>query len=68
MKMNWMKKTGRTLLAAALLAGLASFAMPTADAAKNIKDLSTPEEITAELQKEGGAVYPIGALNTGYAK
>lgn len=68
MKMNWMKKTGRTLLAAALLAGMASFAMPTADAAKNIKDLSTPEEITAELQKEGGAVYPIGEPNTGYAK
>ena len=68
MKMNWMKKTGRTLLAAALLAGMTSFAMPTADAAKNIKDLSTPEEITAELQKEGGAVYPIGEPNTGYAK
>ena len=51
MKMNWLKKTGRTLLAAALLAGMAALAMPTADAAKNIKDLSTSEEITAELQK-----------------
>jgi len=66
--MKFFNKITRAFVIAALLAGTTVFAMPTVDAAKNIKDLSTPEEITDELQKEGGAVYPIGKPNTGYAK
>ena len=41
MKMNWMKKTGRTLLAAALFAGMAALAMPTGKtASKRSRDMA----------------------------
>ena len=66
--MKLMNKLGRMLMVTAVLAGVTAGGLSSVEAAKNIKDLSTPEEITAELQKEGGTVYPIGMPNTGYAK
>ena len=66
--MKLLNKLGRMLMVTAVLAGVTAGGLSSVEAAKNIKDLSTPEEITAELQKEGGAVYPIGMPNTGYAK
>ena len=57
------KKTLCALLAAVCITG----SMAITDA-KSGKDATTEAEIVAELQKVGGAIYPIGKPNTGYAK
>ncbi|MDL2060205.1 cupin domain-containing protein [Mesosutterella sp. AGMB02718] len=62
-----MKKTSLFLQAALLAASLS--ALPAAHAAEApAPDAQTVHEITRPLQKAGGTVFPIGRLNTGYAK
>ena len=53
----------KILMAAVLIGGSIFGTVQAAD-----KDAQTDAEIIKALEKEGGAVYPIGQPNTGYAK
>ncbi|WP_303163861.1 cupin domain-containing protein [Mitsuokella multacida] len=65
---NVIPKVAKGLVASALLASTA-LSVPTCLAADlNVKNAQTETEITQALMQEGGAVYPIGQPNTGYAK
>ena len=65
---NVFPKVAKGLVASALLASTA-LSVPTCLAADlNVKNAQTETEITQALMQEGGAVYPIGQPNTGYAK
>lgn len=63
-----MKKTS-LIFQAALFAAAFSAALPAARAADAPEpDAQTVREITQSLEKTGGTVFPIGRLNTAYAK